>query len=169
RVAEAVNDDLRLRLVREDVEEIPDAHRQVYLVEAVPYFGVDERFRPVTLPAQAAEPRLCRGELAVVGPPRQCMEPAEGIVSGQRSAPVRAFLGDADPGHGIDQAGLTGAPEYRRQGIDPGDRVFGPVDRRRPIERATSHARDPQVGRKVHALGAGVQAVSEVLKRPDAE
>src|SRR2546426_4373346 len=67
RVAEIVYNDLRLRLVGIDVEQVPDADREVHLAKPVPQFGVDERLRPVPLSAQTAVTWLRRGELAVVG------------------------------------------------------------------------------------------------------
>src|SRR2546426_12428466 len=41
RVAEIVYNDLRLRLVGIDVEQVPDADREVHLAKPVPQFGVD--------------------------------------------------------------------------------------------------------------------------------
>src|SRR2546426_12467659 len=113
RVAEIVYNDLRLRLVGIDVEQVPDADREVHLAKPVPQFGVDERLRPVPLSAQTAVTWLRRGELAVVGRARERMEPAHGILTGQRSPPVGPLLRDPDPSHGIDQAALAGALQYR--------------------------------------------------------
>ena len=96
------------------------------------------------------------------------MEPVQGVLTGQRPAPVGAFFRDPDPRHRIDEAGFTGAVENRRQRFDPRDLVLRPVDGRRPIERTAADLGESQIGRDVHALGAGVQAVREVLEAPDA-
>src|SRR5438067_636891 len=129
------------------IAEVPDTERQVHLAGPVAQFGVDQRFRAISLTIVGTVARLRGRKLTKVRRARERMEATHRVLRRPRRAPIRTLVSDRDIGHRINYSGLTRALEDRGQGIEAGDPVLRPVDARRQVECTGAHRGDTQVGR----------------------